>query len=120
MHRQYVSIIGGVVREPLLCREFRRASRRTNDYLSGRVLWSLTAAVVFTAVGAFLSPDLAQWWARVLWAVTSCLLDHFFSELGSSSVTCMRTAGADFRTMSGLQDMVILRQMFLIWSLFAR
>jgi hypothetical protein len=44
MHRQCVSILGGVVREPLWYREFRRASRRTNDSLSGQVLVSLVAA----------------------------------------------------------------------------
>ena len=70
------------MREPLLCREFRRASRRTNDYLSGRVLWSLTAAVAFTAVGAFLSPDLAQWWARVLWAVGILLAGPLLLGIG--------------------------------------
>jgi hypothetical protein len=46
------------------------------------VLWSLTAAVVFTAVGAFLSPELAERWARVLWAVGVLLAGPLLLGIG--------------------------------------
>jgi hypothetical protein len=54
------------VTEPLWHRELRRASRRTNNLLTGRMQWSLILAAVGAAITAILVvPELAQWWMRV-------------------------------------------------------
>lgn len=57
------------MREPLWYREFRRASRRTNDSLSGQVLVSLVAAGAGALVSVWLSHHLEPWWTETVSAV---------------------------------------------------